>query len=57
VGDAVYGRGKELGLTSQCLHARSLTFRHPKSGKFITVDSELPEYFVQTLQKLGAPVG
>jgi 23S rRNA pseudouridine1911/1915/1917 synthase len=57
VGDAVYGRGKELGLTSQCLHARSLTFRHPKSGNFVTVDSELPEYFVQTLQKLGAPVG
>jgi 23S rRNA pseudouridine1911/1915/1917 synthase len=57
VGDAVYGRGKELGLTSQCLHARSLTFRHPRTGDFVTVDSELPEYFVQTLHKLGAPVG
>jgi 23S rRNA pseudouridine1911/1915/1917 synthase len=56
VGDQVYGRGKELGLTSQCLHARSLTFRHPRTGNFVTIDSELPEYFVQTLQKLGAPV-
>jgi 23S rRNA pseudouridine1911/1915/1917 synthase len=57
VGDTVYGRGAELGLTSQCLHARSLTFRHPRTGDFVTVDSELPEYFVHTLQKLGAPVG
>jgi 23S rRNA pseudouridine1911/1915/1917 synthase len=56
LGDAVYGRGKELGLTSQCLHARSLTFRHPRTGNLVTVDSELPEYFIQALGKLGAPV-
>lgn len=57
LGDAVYGRGKALGLESQCLHARSLTFRHPRTGEMVTVHSELPEYFEDVLQKLGAPVG
>ena len=56
VGDMVYGRGKELGLTSQCLHARSLTFRHPRSGAPVTVECELPEYFKTVLSKLGASV-
>lgn len=57
LGDTVYGRGKALGLESQCLHARSLTFRHPRTGEMVTVHSELPEYFEDVLQKLGAPVG
>lgn len=56
VGDMVYGRGKELGLTSQCLHARRLTFRHPRTGKLVTVECELPEYFQTVLKKLGASV-
>ena len=56
LGDPVYGRGRELGLSSQCLHARSLTFRHPRTGKKVTVSCELPEYFTDTLKKLGAPV-
>lgn len=56
VGDSVYGRGKELGLSTQCLHARQLTFRHPRTGELITVESELPEYFEQVLNKLGTPV-
>ena len=56
VGDMVYGRGKELGLTSQCLHARCLTFRHPRTGKPVTVECELPEYFQTVLKKLGASV-
>ncbi len=56
VGDMVYGRGKELGLTSQCLHARSLTFRHPRTGEPVTVTCKLPEYFTSALKKLGASV-
>lgn len=56
VGDMVYGRGKEFGLTSQCLHARSLTFRHPRTGELTTVTCELPEYFTSVLKKLGASV-
>lgn len=54
LGDAVYGRGQAMGLTSQCLHARSLTFRHPRTRETVTIDSELPEYFTHVLTKLGA---
>ena len=57
LGDAVYGRGKELGLASQCLHARELTFLHPRTGEPVTVSCELPEYFAEILRKLGAPAG
>lgn len=41
-GDPLYGvRKPELGLTSQCLHARALTFRHPRTGEEITVTLSL----------------
>ena len=53
VGDMVYGRKKpELGLDSQCLHARELTFRHPRTGEAVTVTCPLPDYFTQVLAKL-----
>ena len=53
LGDTVYGHKKaELGLDSQCLHARELTFLHPRSGAPVTVRCELPEYFQTVLQKL-----
>ncbi len=53
VGDPVYGRGKELGQECQCLHARTLRFRHPRTGQEVTVTSELPDYFTEVLRKLG----
>ncbi len=53
LGDTVYGRAKpELGLTSQCLHAGSLTFRHPRTGEPVTVTCPLPDYFEEVLEKL-----
>ena len=53
LGDMVYGHKKpELGQDSQCLHARELTFVHPRSGERVTVSCGLPEYFTQLLQKL-----
>ena len=53
VGDMVYGHKKpELGLDSQCLHARELTFRHPRTGEAVTVSCPLPEYFENVLKKL-----
>ena len=52
-GDPLYGvRKPELGLTSQCLHARALTFRHPRTGEEITVTCPLPEEFERALEKL-----
>ncbi len=56
VGDSVYGRGKELGLNTQCLHARLLTFRHPRTGENVTVTCPLPDYFESVLKKLGSPI-
>lgn len=53
LGDEVYGRGRQLGLSSQCLHARRLRFVHPRSGETVTVECPLPEYFTEILRKLG----
>ena len=53
LGDMVYGHKKpELGLNSQCLHARELTFHHPRTGEHVTVSCPLPEYFECVLKKL-----
>lgn len=53
LGDQVYGHKKpELGLNSQCLHARELTFVHPRTGEPVTVTCPLPEYFTSVLEKL-----
>lgn len=52
-GDAIYGVKKsELGLTSQCLHAKELTFIHPRTQEKITVSCPLPEEFETALKKL-----
>lgn len=53
LGDMVYGHKKaELGMDSQCLHARQLTFVHPRTGRPVTVECELPDYFQEVLKKL-----
>ncbi len=53
LGDTVYGRKKpELGQDSQCLHARELTFLHPRTGRPVTVTCGLPDYFRAVLEKL-----
>ena len=53
LGDTVYGHKKpELGQDSQCLHAGQLCFRHPRDGRPVIVQAELPEYFLQVLEKL-----
>lgn len=53
-GDQVYGPAKsKYDLQGQCLHARTLTFRHPSDGQPRLVESELPAYFTDFLHKLG----
>lgn len=55
LGDTVYGHKKpELGQSSQCLHARELTFVHPRTGAPVTVTCELPGYMQTLLEKLRA---
>ena len=54
LGDMVYGAGKpEKGLEGQCLHARELKFRHPRTGEELRLTSQLPEYFTDVLSRLG----
>ena len=53
LGDVVYGRKKpELGMSSQCLHARKLCFIHPSSKEAILLCTDLPDYFNSVLEKL-----
>jgi len=54
LGDIVYGRKKpEMGMSSQCLHARKLQFLHPVTGETVELEADLPEYLTQVLTKLG----
>ena len=46
VGDTVYSNGKnEWNIEGQCLHAKSLKFKHPITGKEMFIEAPLPEYF------------
>ena len=52
-GDEVYGPKKVIkGLNGQCLHAKQIGFVHPRSGKYMEFESELPPYFTSFLNKL-----
>ena len=54
LGDTVYGAKKPVpGLAGQCLHARRLSFIHPRTGERVTVECPLPDYFTGVLARLG----
>ena len=54
IGDTVYSNGKnEWGVQGQCLHAKSLKFKHPTTGKEMFLEAELPQYFQDMLRDLG----
>ena len=51
VGDDVYSNGKnEFGVEGQMLHARSLDFKHPITGKEIHLEADIPEYFKKVIE-------
>lgn len=53
VGDMVYSSGKnEFGIEGQMLHAKSLDFKHPVTGKEMHLEADVPQYFVDVLNKL-----
>ena len=53
LGDMVYGHKKpELGQNSQCLHAGTLCFAHPRDGRPVMVFAPMPDYFQQVIEKL-----
>lgn len=52
VGDKTYGRRKIIGDQGQFLHAKTIGFKHPKTGEWMEFDSELPEYFTEFMEGL-----
>ena len=57
VGDALYGGKVEPGLSRFWLHAATLTVKHPKSGKLLTVKAPLPEELQAVLKAHGLEHG
>lgn len=54
VGDMVYSNGKnEFGVEGQMLHAKSLDFKHPITGKEMHLEADLPDYFKEILSRQG----
>lgn len=51
-GDTVYGGGDIPFLAGQCLHAKTIGFRHPRTRMFMEFTSELPDYFTGFLKKM-----
>ena len=50
VGDTVYSNGKNLwDIHGQCLHAKRLKFKHPITGKEMTLEAQMPEYFKELI--------
>ena len=57
-GDPVYGvKRAELGLSSQCLHAKELRFIHPRTEQEVQLSCPLPPEFEAALKKLDSSVG
>ncbi|MBR6531960.1 MAG: RluA family pseudouridine synthase [Clostridia bacterium] len=55
-GDPVYGpKNGVTSLCGQCLHAGLIGFIHPRDGRYIELEADLPEYFTKFLksQSLG----
>lgn len=53
VGDYTYSNGKnEFDVIGQCLHAQKLEFKHPITQKDMCLETELPQYFKDILDKL-----
>ncbi len=53
VGDRVYGIKKErIKTNGQLLHAQTIGFEHPVTGKMMEFTCELPQYFQNILKKL-----
>ena len=60
VGDSVYGGGTTPFekrharlLNGQCLHAKKLSFCHPRTGEQMTFETDLPPEFEELLRILG----
>lgn len=55
VGDTKYGKGNDV-FNNLALHAGSLCFKHPISGKQLTFETGMPDRFLRLVGKLEAPI-
>jgi tRNA pseudouridine32 synthase/23S rRNA pseudouridine746 synthase/23S rRNA pseudouridine1911/1915/1917 synthase len=51
VGDGKYGKSKD-GFRRLALHAKSLSFNHPFTGKRMTFDARVPNYFSELVERV-----
>ena len=52
-GDPLYGPQPPVkGLQGQCLHARLIGFMHPRTGEYIEIEAELPNWYTDFLSKI-----
>jgi len=51
VGDKKYGKGNDVYGTL-ALHARSISFTHPVSGKWLTFETAIPDFFTRLVGKI-----
>lgn len=50
IGDDVYSNGKnKWNIVGQCLHAKSLEFKHPITGENMHIEAPMPKYFKEIL--------
>jgi 23S rRNA pseudouridine1911/1915/1917 synthase len=62
IGDPVYGRGRNAGMAPQevrdfdrqALHASTLGFVHPRTGKKLSFESELPDDMLSLIEALDS---
>ena len=53
VGDMIYSKRKnEFNITSQLLHAKAIGFYHPRNGKYMEFESQLPDEFLNIIELL-----
>ena len=51
INDPVYGHKKNINNFGQLLHAKTIGFIHPTTGEYMEFDSDLPEEFIDILNK------
>ena len=53
IGDEVYSSGKnEWNVKGQCLHAKSLKFKHPITNKEMFLEAEIPDYLKNIIEDM-----
>ena len=51
IGDTTYSSGKnKWGIKGQCLHSKSIEFKHPVTGKIMFLEAPIPEYMKELMQ-------